>query len=214
MVEKVESKFPVPGSRLLVLGSQFLVLGSWFLVLGSWFLVPGSRFSVLGSRFLVLGSRFLVPGSRFLVLGSWFLVLTMSTPDLSQLTSGGLASRLGIEIVELSPQRIVATMPVTPDHHQPLGYLHGGASLVLAETVASIGAFFNCPPGKASFGLEINANHLRPKRDGRVTATGTPLHIGKSTQVWDVRIVDEQERLICISRCTIAMVDLAQAMER
>ncbi len=71
-----------------------------------------------------------------------------------------------------------------------------------------------CPPGKASFGLEINANHLRPKRDGRVTATGTPLHIGKSTQVWDVRIVDEQDRLICISRCTIAMVDLAQAMER
>ncbi|MBO9325102.1 MAG: hotdog fold thioesterase, partial [Roseiflexus sp.] len=117
----------------------------------------------------------------------------MSHPDLSQLTSDGLASRLGIEIVELSPQRIVATMPVTPDHHQPLGYLHGGASLALAETVASIGAFFNCPPGKASFGLEINANHLRPKRDGRVTATGTPLHIGKSTQVWDVRIVDEQD---------------------
>ncbi len=138
----------------------------------------------------------------------------MTTPDLSQLTHSGLADRLGIQIVELTPQRVTATMPVTPDHHQPLGYLHGGASVALAETVASIGAFFNCPPGKATFGLEINANHIRPKRDGVVTAIGAPLHIGKSTQVWEVRIVDEQERLICISRCTIAVVDLAQAMER
>ncbi len=138
----------------------------------------------------------------------------MTTPDLSQLTHGGLADRLGIQIAELTPQRVIATMPVTPDHHQPLGYLHGGASVALAETVASIGAFFNCPPGKATFGLEINANHIRPKRDGVVTAIGAPLHIGKSTQVWEVRIVDEQERLICISRCTIAVVDLTQAMER
>lgn len=138
----------------------------------------------------------------------------MTTPDLSQLTRGGLAERLGIQIMELTPQRVIATMPVTPDHHQPLGYLHGGASVALAETVASIGAFFNCPAGKATFGLEINANHIRPKRDGAVTAIGTPLHIGKSTQVWEVRIVDEQERLICVSRCTIAVVDLAQAMER
>lgn len=138
----------------------------------------------------------------------------MTTPDLSQLTHGGLADRLGIKIAELTPQRVIATMPVTPDHHQPLGYLHGGASVALAETVASIGAFFNCPPGKATFGLEINANHIRPKRDGVVTAIGAPLHIGKSTQVWEVRIVDEQERLICISRCTIAVVDLTQAMER
>lgn len=138
----------------------------------------------------------------------------MTTPDLSQLTRGGLADRLGIQIAELTSQRVIATMPVTPDHHQPLGYLHGGASVALAETVASIGAFFNCPPGKATFGLEINANHVRPKRDGVVTAIGTPLHVGKSTQVWEVRIVDEQERLICVSRCTIAVVDLAQAMER
>jgi uncharacterized protein (TIGR00369 family) len=138
----------------------------------------------------------------------------MTTPDLSQLTRSGLADRLGIQIVELTPQRVIATMPVTPDHHQPLGYLHGGASVALAETVASVGAFFNCQPGKAAFGLEINANHIRPKRDGIVTAIGTPLHVGKSTQVWEVRIVDEQERLICISRCTIAIVDLAQTMER
>jgi uncharacterized protein (TIGR00369 family) len=138
----------------------------------------------------------------------------MSTPDLSQLTHGGLADLLGIQVVELTPQRVIATMPVTPGHHQPFGYLHGGASVALAETVASIGAFFNCPPGKAAFGLEINANHIRPKRDGVVTAIGAPLHVGKSTQVWEVRIVDEQGRLICVSRCTIAVVDLAQAMER
>lgn len=138
----------------------------------------------------------------------------MSTLDLSQLTHGGLADLLGIQVVELTPQRVIATMPVTPGHHQPFGYLHGGASVALAETVASIGAFFNCPPGKAAFGLEINANHIRPKRDGVVTAIGAPLHVGKSTQVWEVRIVDEQGRLICVSRCTIAVVDLAQAMER
>ncbi|MCS6841496.1 MAG: hotdog fold thioesterase [Roseiflexaceae bacterium] len=138
----------------------------------------------------------------------------MSTPDLSRLTHGGLAERLGIQMVELTTQRVIATMPVTPDHHQPLGYLHGGASVALAETVASIGAFFNCPPGKAAFGLEINANHVRPKRDGVVTAIGVPLHVGRSTQVWEVRIVDEQERLICVSRCTVAVVDLAQAIER
>ncbi len=134
----------------------------------------------------------------------------MTVPDLSQLTASGLAKALGILVTELAPHRIVASMPVTPDHHQPLGYLHGGASVVLAETVASIGAFFNCPSGKTTFGLEINANHVRPKRDGVVTAIGVPLHLGKSTQIWDVRIVDEQERLVCVSRCTIAVVDLVQ----
>jgi 1,4-dihydroxy-2-naphthoyl-CoA hydrolase len=118
----------------------------------------------------------------------------------------GLNQVLGIELRELTPERVVATMPVTPRLHQPLGYLHGGASLVLAETVASVGAFLHCPPGKIAFGQEINANHLRPVRDGVLTAIGTPLHAGRSSHVWEIKIYDEAERLICVSRCTVAIV--------
>ncbi|GAC1551795.1 MAG: hotdog fold thioesterase [Herpetosiphon sp.] len=120
----------------------------------------------------------------------------------------GLIQLLGIKIKEQSPERVVATMPVTPEHLQPFGYLHGGASVVLAETVASMGAFGAAPAGKAAFGLEINANHVRPKREGLLTATAVPLHLGQQTHVWDVKIVDEQQRLICVSRCTVAIVDM------
>jgi uncharacterized protein (TIGR00369 family) len=119
---------------------------------------------------------------------------------------GGLGTTLGIEARELGKERVILTMPVTPQHHQPFGYLHGGASVALAETVASIGGFLNCPPGKVAFGLEINANHLRPKRDGTLTAIGTPLHRGQSTQVWEIKIYDEAEKLISVSRCTLAIV--------
>jgi 1,4-dihydroxy-2-naphthoyl-CoA hydrolase len=107
----------------------------------------------------------------------------------------------------MTKTRVVATMPVTPRHHQPLGYLHGGASVALAETVASTGGYLNAPEGKIVFGLEINANHLRPKQSGTLTAIATPIHLGRSTQVWDVKIYDEAEKLVCISRCTVAVVD-------
>ena len=120
----------------------------------------------------------------------------------------GLSTALGIELQELTPQRVVATMPVTPQHHQPFGFLHGGASVALAETVASIGGYLNCPPGKGAFGLEINANHVRPVREGLLTATATPLHLGRTTHVWDVKITDERNRLVCVSRCTVAVVDV------
>lgn len=120
----------------------------------------------------------------------------------------GLSTTLGIEMVEMTPERVVATMPVTPRHHQPFGFLHGGASVTLAETVASIGGYLNCPPGKGAFGLEINANHVRPVREGTLTATATPLHLGRTTHVWDVRITDEHDRLVCVSRCTVAVVDV------
>jgi uncharacterized protein (TIGR00369 family) len=114
---------------------------------------------------------------------------------------------LGIEIIELTPARVVATMPVDDRTRQPFGILHGGASVALAETVASLGAIMNVDIAKASaVGLEINANHLRAKRDGVVRATATPFHVGRSTQVWDVRIVDEEERPVCVSRCTLAVV--------
>lgn len=124
----------------------------------------------------------------------------------------GLAHTLGIEMIDLNPERIVATMPVDERTRQPFGILHGGASVGLAETVASIAALLNIDREKfVAMGLEINANHVRAKSDGVVTAIGTPLHRGRTTQLWEIRIQDEQERLICMSRCTIAVVPLEKA---
>ena len=118
-----------------------------------------------------------------------------------------LLDSLGITIVEASRERVVATMPVGPRVHQPFGLLHGGASVALAETVASTAAWMNVDQAaEIVVGIEINANHLRAKRDGVVTATATPLHVGRRTQVWDVRIADEEGRLVCASRCTLAVV--------
>ena len=114
---------------------------------------------------------------------------------------------LGIEYVELEAGRVVMTMPVDVRHHQPLGYLHGGASVVLAETVATVGAWLNCPPGKVAFGSEINASHLRPKRSGTLIAVGTPVQIGRTNQVWEVDIRDENDKPVCVSRCRLAVVD-------
>jgi 1,4-dihydroxy-2-naphthoyl-CoA hydrolase len=119
----------------------------------------------------------------------------------------GVGKSLGIEFVELTPQRVVATMPVDERHHQPFGYLHGGVSVVLAESVASIGGYLNCPPGKVAFGAEINASHVRPKRSGTLTAVGVPAHLGRTSQVWEVRITDENDKTVCVSRCTVAVVD-------
>ena len=119
----------------------------------------------------------------------------------------GVTKNLGVELVELTPERVVATMPVDERHHQPFGYLHGGVSVVLAETVASVGGFMNCPPGKAAFGSEINASHVRPKRSGTLTAVGVPAHLGRSSQVWTVRITDEDDKTVCVSRCTVTIVD-------
>ncbi|HET6567756.1 MAG TPA: hotdog fold thioesterase [Rhodothermales bacterium] len=119
----------------------------------------------------------------------------------------GLSKSLGIVYEKLDRSEVIAAMPITPQHLQPFGYLHGGASLVLAESVASVGAFLRCEPGKAAFGMEINANHLRPKRDGTLRAVARPVFTGRTSQVWEINIYDERERLICVSRCTLAIVD-------
>jgi len=119
----------------------------------------------------------------------------------------GLGKDLGVDYVELEADRVVMTMPVDARHRQPLGYLHGGASVVLAESVATVGAWLNCPPGKIAFGSEINASHLRPKRSGTLTGVGTPVQVGRTHQVWDVRIHDEDDKLVCVSRCRLAVVD-------
>lgn len=139
-------------------------------------------------------------------------VASMTDDALRTLTARGLADTLGITLVELRPDRVVATMPVGPRVHQPFGLLHGGASVALAETVASIGAWLGIDQAReAAVGLEINANHLRSVREGTVTATATPYHRGRTTHVWEVRIVDEQERLVCVARCTVAIVPQARA---
>lgn len=118
-----------------------------------------------------------------------------------------LIHALGIEVTTLEKGHVIATMPVDERTRQPFGLLHGGASVALAETVASVGAFALVDQTtEAVVGLEINANHIRGKRDGMVTATGTVLHQGKTTMVWDIKITDEENKLICVSRCTMAVI--------
>ena len=118
-----------------------------------------------------------------------------------------LVNTLEIKILEASGDKVVATMPVQPKVHQPFGLLHGGASVALAETVASIGAFLSvAEQGMTAVGLEINANHLRGVRDGIVTATATPIHKGRTTQVWNIEIKTEEGKMVCISRCTLAII--------
>lgn len=120
-----------------------------------------------------------------------------------------LLNALGIEIVELQKGKVIATMPVDDRTRQPFGLLHGGASVALAETVASVGAYeLVDQSSEAVVGLEINANHIRAKREGLVTATGNVLHQGRTTMVWEIKIADEDGKLVCISRCTIAVIKL------
>ncbi len=126
---------------------------------------------------------------------------------IARYATSGLAGHIGIEIVELSRERVVATMPVDDHTRQPYGLLHGGASVALAETIASIASIINIDREHfRAVGLEINANHIRAKTEGTVRGTATPIHIGRSTHVWNIQIVDEDERLVCISRCTVAIV--------
>ncbi|WP_062350311.1 hotdog fold thioesterase [Bacillus kwashiorkori] len=118
-----------------------------------------------------------------------------------------LSDALGIELEILEDGYVRAKMPVDERTRQPFGYLHGGASVALAETVASVGAYHLLDKEKEiCFGMEINANHIRAKKDGVVTAEANILHRGRTTQVWDIKIKDEEERLICVSRCTVAVV--------
>ena len=118
-----------------------------------------------------------------------------------------LLTTLGMEVLETTKERVVVRMPVGPRVHQPFGLLHGGASVALAETAASIAGLMQVDTAKEMVvGIEINANHLRGKRDGVVTAVATPVHVGRRTQVFEVRISDEEGRLVCVSRCTLAVV--------
>ena len=128
--------------------------------------------------------------------------------DLTPYNGGTLMDALGIVLEEATPERVVATMPVDHRTRQPWGLLHGGASVALAETVASVGAALNAGEGRTVVGMEINANHIRAKREGTVRAVATPAHVGRTSSVWEIRIADEDGRLICLSRCTLAFIDL------
>ena len=127
---------------------------------------------------------------------------------LNQMSKGNMVEHLGIEFLEIGKNFIKARMPVDKRTMQPLGLLHGGASVVLAETLGSVAANFMVNPEKQyCVGLEINANHIRSAREGFVTGITTPVHIGKKTQIWEIRITDESDELVCISRLTMAVMD-------
>ena len=129
------------------------------------------------------------------------------TPWWHDLVAGGLNASLGIQILEISDDRVIATMPVDERTHQPFGILHGGASIALAETAASLGAAGRIDREQfVAVGQEINGNHLRAKTDGSVRATAVPVYLGRTSQVWSIEIRDEAERLVCIARCTMAIV--------
>jgi 1,4-dihydroxy-2-naphthoyl-CoA hydrolase len=136
----------------------------------------------------------------------WFYE-NIKLEDFLHLGKNTLGEQLGMEFTEIGEDYIKGTMPVDHRTKQPYGLLHGGASVALAETLGSIGSAlvvdqskFNC------VGLEINANHLRSVRDGFVTGIAKPIHIGASTHVWDIRITDQRDKLVCISRITVAVI--------
>ena len=113
---------------------------------------------------------------------------------------------LGIEITEIGDDFLRGRVPVDERTRQPYGLLHGGVSVVLAETLGSMGAFYSCPAGQRAVGLDINANHLRAATSGWVTGTARPVHIGRTTQVWQIDMVNDEGQLTCVSRITMAVL--------
>jgi uncharacterized protein (TIGR00369 family) len=136
---------------------------------------------------------------------AWFGTPSLEAANLQSARS--LIGHLGIEFIEIGDNHLVARMPVDDRTRQPLGVLHGGASVALAETLASWAATFTVDPDQAMcVGMEINANHLRPVTSGSVTGTARAVSLGRRTQVWEVSIRDDDGTLVCISRCTMAVI--------
>jgi 1,4-dihydroxy-2-naphthoyl-CoA hydrolase len=130
---------------------------------------------------------------------------------LNKLSTNTMAEQIGIEFTAIGENSLEARMPVDNRTLQPFGLLHGGASVALAETLGSVAATCCVDPAKQfCVGLEINANHLKGVREGMVKGITQPIHIGKKTQVWEIRIVNQQEELVCISRITMAVLDKNQ----
>jgi len=119
---------------------------------------------------------------------------------------GTLIGHLGMRAEKLDPQEVIFTMPVDERTVQRFGILHGGANVALAETVASVGATLHIDLNTHyAVGLEINANHLRAVSSGQVRAVGTPIHVGRRTQIWEIKIYNDENKLSCISRCTMSV---------
>jgi len=136
----------------------------------------------------------------------WFKPFTVN--DLNRMSENTLMARIGIEFTAIGDRHLEARMPVDKRTVQPAGILHGGASAALAETIASVGAYLTVDPSKKyCVGLELNANHLKSMREGWVYAHGKPLHMGKTTQVWDIEISNENGNLVCISRMTMIILE-------
>lgn len=127
---------------------------------------------------------------------------------LAQLNTGAAnaVTHLGIEITEIGDDFLRGRVPVDDRTKQPFGLLHGGVSVVLAETLGSMGAFYASPEGWHAVGLDINANHLRAAKDGWVTGTARPVHLGRTTQVWQIDMANDAGELTCVSRITMAML--------
>ena len=131
----------------------------------------------------------------------------ISIEVLNDFSKKTMAEQLDIRFTEIGESYLKATMPVCYKTHQPYGLLHGGASATLAETIGSVASWLTIDREKQiCVGIEINCNHLRPKKDGIVIATAEPLHIGATTHVWDIKIHDEKEKLVCVSRLTVAVL--------
>ncbi len=134
----------------------------------------------------------------------WKQPITVQT--LTDIHKDTAVERLGIEFLEVGDDHIRARVPVDTRTRQPYGILHGGVSVVLAETLGSCGAAFAAPEGHRAVGLDINANHLRATTAGWVTGTARPVHVGRTTQVWQIDLQDEHGRLTCVSRITMAVL--------
>lgn len=133
---------------------------------------------------------------------------SIHTDSVNTAYQGTLMGSLGIKITAIENDGIVGTMPVDERTFQPMRLLHGGASVALAETLGSLGAHLAVDNNKTCVGLEINANHVKSATSGFVTGKAKPLHMGRSTQVWETRITNESGELICISRLTVAVKDI------
>ncbi|MDY0013407.1 MAG: hotdog fold thioesterase [Rhodocyclaceae bacterium] len=130
----------------------------------------------------------------------------ISLAALAAVSADTAASHLGIEFLEIGDDFLRARVPVDGRTRQPMGILHGGVSVVLAETLGSCGAAYASPPGTRVVGLDINANHIRSVREGWVTGTARPIHLGRTTHVWQIDLHDEKGRLTCASRITMAIL--------
>jgi uncharacterized protein (TIGR00369 family) len=130
----------------------------------------------------------------------------LSVDLLTRVHVGTTAAHLGVEFLEVGDDFLRARVPVDARTRQPMGILHGGVSVLLAETLGSCGAAWAAPPGHRAVGLDINANHLRSVSEGWVSGTARPVHVGRSTHVWHIDLTNEQGQLTCVSRLTIAIL--------